>query len=335
MSKAFPIHVERTADGEYLLSWTEEFSERPVEVRAHARPDAAAAAVPVAGAASSGVRVNVARDGQRHYFHLTPERGESITAAQRDVPLEGGTNFRDLGGYRAADGRRVRWGRLFRSGHTAGLSERDQAHVAALDIRVCCDFRRSEELQVEPMRLPPATRIVSITISPGSNVSFFEQVAGGNVAPADMAAFMESVNREFVHHHSAQYRRMFEELLALDEGGFMINCAAGKDRTGFGAAMILAALGVAEHDILEDYLLSARYFPIEREIERVRRKYAGSGGTKLDVDLILPMMQTRAEYLRAGFDEIARTHGTSERFLADALGIGEMELRVLRERYTA
>ena len=68
MSKAFPIHVERTADGEYLLSWTEEFSERPVEVRAHARPDAAGAAVPVAGAASSGVRVNVARDGQRHYF---------------------------------------------------------------------------------------------------------------------------------------------------------------------------------------------------------------------------------------------------------------------------
>ena len=99
--------------------------------------------------------------------------------------------------------------------------------------------------------------------------------------------------------------------------------------------MILAALGVAEHDILEDYLLSARYFPIEREIERVRRKYAGGGGKKLDVDQILPMMQTRAEYLRAGFDEIARTHGTSERFLADALGIGEMELRVLRERYTA
>lgn len=335
MSNAFPIHVELTADGDYLLSWTEEFSEYPVQVRAHARADSVAAAEPVAGAARPGVRLSAPRDGQRHYFHLTPEQGEPITAAQRDVPLEGGTNFRDLGGYRAADGRRVRWGTLFRSGHTAGLSERDQAHVALLDIRVCCDFRRTEELQIEPTRLAPGTRVVSITIDPGSGTSFFQEVSRGNVAPADMARFMESINREFVNHHTAQYRRMFEELLALDDGGFLINCAAGKDRTGFGAAMILAALGVAECDILEDYLLSARYFPIEREMERVRRKYAGGGERKLDDELILPMMQTRAEYLRAGFDEIARTHGSSERFLEDALGIGAAELRVLRDRYTA
>ena len=259
MSKAFPIHVEQTPEGDYLLSWTEEFSDAGVEVRAHSAPDAAPGAEPVARAARPGVRI-AGLEGPRHYFHLQPEQGEGLTAAQRNVPLQAGTNFRDMGGYRGADGRRVRWGRLFRSGHTAALSERDQEVVAALDIRVCCDFRREDEHVIEPTRLPPSTRIVGLTVDPGSTSSFFQQVAERGAGPADMAAFMEEINREFVRHHAPQFRRMLGELLALEDGGFMINCAAGKDRTGFGAAMILAALGVAEADIVPNYLSRRHIF---------------------------------------------------------------------------
>lgn len=334
MSKAFPIHVEQTPEGDYLLSWTEEFSDAGVEVRAHAAPDAAPGGEPVARAARPGVRIS-GLEGPRHYFHLQPEQGEGLTAAQRNVPLQAGTNFRDMGGYRGADGRRVRWGRLFRSGHTAALSERDQEVVAALDIRVCCDFRREDEHVIEPTRLPPSTRIVGLTVDPGSTSSFFQQVAERGAGPADMAAFMEEINREFVRHHAPQFRRMLGELLALEDGGFMINCAAGKDRTGFGAAMILAALGVAEADIVADYLLSDRYFPIEREMDRVLRKYGGEAGGRLDPQLIRPMMETRREYIEAALEAIRRDYGSLERFLDEAMGVGPAERRELRERFTA
>ncbi len=110
------------------------------------------------------------------------------------LPLDAGTNFRDLGGYRTDTGRRVGWGRLFRSGHTAALSGRDVVYLDGLDIRVCCDFRRQDEHHVEPPRLPATTRVVSITIDPGSSTSFFERLAEGGVDPAEMAAFMEDAN---------------------------------------------------------------------------------------------------------------------------------------------
>lgn len=335
MSEAFPVHVERTPEGDYLLTWTESFSDHEVDVGSGSAPEAAAHSEPVVRGVRSGVRLAGIPDEGRRYFHLRPAHGEAMTAAERVLPLEAATNFRDLGGYRTDDGRRVRWGRLFRSGHTAELSERDVAYLDELDIRVCCDFRRQEEHYVEPSRLPPATRIVGVTVDPGSSTSFFSRLAAGGVSPAEMASFMEDVNREFVRHHSAQFRRMFEELLALADGAFMINCAAGKDRTGFGAAMILAALGVPEETVVADYLLSGRYFPIERELTRVRRKYAGDAGRALDEALVLPMMQTRREYIEAALAAIREDYGTLGRFLAEALGVDAAVRRELRERLTA
>lgn len=331
---AFPVHVARTPEGDYLLTWTDEFSNHDVDVSMGTAPELAAGSEPVVRAAHSGVRVAGGPGRRRRYFHLRPTRGEAVTAAERALPLDAGTNFRDLGGYRTESGRRVGWGRLFRSGHTDALSERDVAYLDGLDIRVCCDFRRLDEHHLEPPRLPVTTRVISVTIDPGSSTSFFERLAEGGVDPAEMAAFMEDANREFVRHHTLQFRRMFEELLALAEGAFMINCAAGKDRTGFGAAMILAALGVPEQAIVADYLLSGRYFPIERELARVQRKYSGHSGRVLDVDMMMPMMQARREYIEAALAAIREDYGTLEHFLEQALGVGAEARRELRERLT-
>jgi protein-tyrosine phosphatase len=333
MSKAFPVSIERTADGAYRLHWDEADFAGPVRVRVHTDPAQAPAAEPVLASAASGVRIELPAH-ERHYFHLEPVAGEPLTAAQRDISLQGGTNFRDMGGYRAADGRRVRWGRLFRSGHSAALTDQDREHLEGLGIRTCCDFRRDEERAIEPNGLPESIRIVGLQLMPGSALSFYERISSGDAKPQDMVDFMIAINRDFVRNNTEPFRGMFEQLLAQEDGAFMINCAAGKDRTGFGAAMILAALGVAEQDIVEDYALSMTYFPIQRELERVRRKYVPPGG-HFDVDVMMPMMEARGPYIAAALDEIRSMHGSSEAFLNDALGLGERELRLLRERLTA
>ena len=129
-------------------------------------------------------------------------------------------------------------------------------------------------------------------------------------------------------------RISYFDALAATDGAVLIHCAAGKDRTGFGAAMILAALGVPEQAIVADYLLSGRYFPIERELARVQRKYSGHSGRALDVDMMMPMMQARREYIEAALATIREDYGTLEHFLEQALGVGASARRELRERLT-
>lgn len=333
MSNAFPVSIERTPDGGYRLHWSESDLRGPVRIRVHTQPEKAPHAAPAVENAAPGVEIDP-RSSARHYFHLEPATGEALMAAQRDVPLEGGTNFRDMGGYRAADGRRVRWGKLFRSGHSSNMTDDDRERVAALDIRTCCDFRRDEERVIEPNGLPESVRIVGLQLMPGSAISFYERIAAGDATPADMAALMETINRDFVRSNTEPFRRMFEQLLAQEDGAFMINCAAGKDRTGFGAAMILMALGVPEQDIIADYMLSLTYFPIHRELDRVRRKYVPPGG-RFDKDVMMPMMEARGEYIAAALNEIRSLHASREAFLREAFGLGEGELRRLRERLTA
>ncbi len=333
MNKAFPVSIERTPDGAYRLHWDEADLAGPLRVRAHTDPGQVACAEPLADAASSGLQLELPGN-RRHYFHLEPAAGEALTAAQRDVHLEGGTNFRDMGGYRAAGGRRVKWGKLFRSGHSTGLTESDREHLSALDIRTCCDFRRDEERAIEPNGLPESIRIVGLQLMPGSALSFYELIVSGQARPQDMVDFMVSINRDFVRSNTEPFRHMFAHLLAQEDGAFMINCAAGKDRTGFGAAMILMALGVSEQDVIDDYSLSMTYFPIQRELARVRRKYVPDG-SPFNEEVMIPMMEARGSYIAAALDEIRALHGSPEAFMRDVFGLGDAELIRLRERLTA
>lgn len=333
MTPDFPVHVEKRGPGDYRIDWHADFSTGHVEIHVHARENAARHTAPLLRAAGPGADLRGLPEG-RQYFFLRPENGVGLEAAERGLTLEHGTNFRDLGGYRTDDGRRVRWGRLYRSGHTAKLTPRDREDIAALDIRVCCEFRRSEEQAADFAGLPEGIRCVDLEILPGNHKSFFDMVRSGLAKPEDLGPFMRGINRQFALDSNAQYRRMFEELLALSDGSFLIKCAAGKDRTGFGAAMILSALGVPRHTVFADYLLTQRYYPIEREMARIARRYQKNGDDTVDVSELRPMMEARAEYLQAAFDAIDAEYASVERYLEEALGVGPAERRLLRDRLT-
>jgi protein-tyrosine phosphatase len=72
----------------------------------------------------------------------------------RLLPLQGGQNFRDLGGYRTRDSRTVRWGVLFRSGAMNALTPADFAYLGRLGIRTVCDFRSTDERNAAPVQWP-------------------------------------------------------------------------------------------------------------------------------------------------------------------------------------
>jgi len=254
------------------------------------------------------------------------------TDRSRCLSLQGTPNFRDMGGYVTTDGRRVKWGRLFRSGQLSDLSASDLALLAGLGLDVVCDFRRTEEQERDPSLLPePGPRVVSLPITPGSNGSFLEEA--GSHWEADrrmMFDFMVDINRDFAMQQGEAYACMFDLLLQGEDTRMLVHCAAGKDRTGFAAAIILLALGVSRDTVMEDYLLTASYFHPPREIERLRDKY---GMETLDAETLLPVLEVHPEYLQAAFNAIDAEFASLEDYLDRHLGVDAAGRDLLRNRY--
>lgn len=177
----------------------------------------------------------------------------------RVLPLQGGRNFRDLGGYRSADGRTVKWGLLYRSGQMHDLTPSDYAYLQNLGIRTVCDFRDTRERTTEPTLWPaghsPKVRsddyaldMSSLKLPGDPSTWTHEQVV----------AAMTATYPKLLDQFRGQYRRMFAELLAGDVP-LAFHCTAGKDRTGVAAALLLTALGIPRATIIDDYLLSNQH----------------------------------------------------------------------------
>lgn len=254
-----------------------------------------------------------------------------LTWQERRLVLEGTPNFRDFGGYPVAGGRRVRRGMLFRSGQLAHLSDSDLVALERLQLDVVCDFRREDEQRLAPNRLPVGSppRTVSLPITPGSNDAVFASGALGFDGPQGMFDFMVAINQDLAENQGAAFGGMFRELLDRSETRSLVHCAAGKDRTGFAAAIILLALGVSREDVMEDYLLTRRYFVPGAEIDRLRHKYGLEG---LADEAILPMLEVHPEYLARALRSID-DYGDFDSYLGEVMGVEKAEREALRCRY--
>ncbi len=252
---------------------------------------------------------------------------------ERSIPLAGSINLRDFGGYPTIDGGTVRRGRLFRSGSLAGLSTAAQQTFVKLRIGLICDLRRDEERRAQPTPFPEgAPRRLEIPISPGSGDALYRELSEGVLSAKKSIDFMVRINRELARDHAGDYARMFEGLLKLEDRGFLVHCAAGKDRTGFACALILHALGVAEETVLEDYLLTNEFLEIESEIMKRLIAHFGSGHLP-DPELVEALAGVRPEYLRAAYQAIESEFEGVEQYLEHAIGLDAGARDLLRSRF--
>ncbi len=325
------VHIWRTPDGHHDLHWETSDPSTAVEVEPVVAAAACAAeARPLPPGSAGRIRVTGLPAVGRHYFRLRDSYGTEVVAPARGLGLPGGVNFRDFGGYRAADGRRVRWGYLFRSGNLSRLSGEAQGMFSSLGIDVVCDFRREDEQVSDPSRLPAGTRCINLAITPGSQGSALYGGRHRLTGAEAMAEAMRDINREFVRSQSERYAALFGHLLEPGNERFLVHCAAGKDRTGFAAALVLFALGVPRETVLEDYLLTRHYFDPFGELARVREKYDMH---HLEDEALLPMLQVDESYLGAALEAIEAGYGSVEAYLEKALGVGPAERAALAARY--
>lgn len=184
----------------------------------------------------------------------------------RLVPLEGGINFRDLGGYFSNDGRTVKWRRIFRCGHLAELTDSDIRAIEYLNITQIHDFRRIKEQDNLPSKYVSANTINDYNLFIGSMDKFWQHIQMADLT--DQLAHQLVVDAYTNCHQiiAPHYQKLFQYLLANTNNASLIHCTAGKDRTGLAAALILSALDVSREQIIDDYLLTQMYLDIDKMI---------------------------------------------------------------------
>ncbi|HEY7467099.1 MAG TPA: tyrosine-protein phosphatase [Dehalococcoidia bacterium] len=218
------------------------------------------------------------------------------TAYERRLPLEGCGNFRDLGGYEAADGRSVRWRRLFRSDALTWLTPEDLATLSAygLELTAGFDLRTPQELAVmEPgILFENGARHHHLPFVPsfGDDPEKIRTLAfaTGEVAGVEYVSLMEQSH--------ACFAGLFAALADEENYPAAFYCAAGKDRTGMISAVLLRALGVSDEQIIEDYALSG-----PPDIDRLRSRMQALGRVfdeKIDRTKLAAQPDTMVHFLR-------------------------------------
>ena len=228
------------------------------------------------------------------------------------VPLKGGSNFRDLGGYRTADGRLVRRGTVFRSAHLGSLMDEDRAALGQLGVRTIVDLRGVTEAAETPHLVEGVScRIVGAHIEPGVGDKIRGAVADGTASPHLMMQFLTDHYRDYPRRCAPGFRTLFATLSDGTHRPLVFHCTAGKDRTGFASALLLTLLGVPWETVMEDYL-------------RTNELWTGHIGRypELDIDTRAAIIEARTPYLEAAFEVVRGDFGTPEDFAEKALGIG-------------
>lgn len=322
-----PVHVERRDDGTYLLRWPDRMYVREIGVIApggqamFAQPEVA-----IDQEAMTAV-VALATPATRPLFAVTLADGRRLTAAERDLPLPSGVNFRDVGGYTTDDGRAVRWGCVYRAGSLAELSDADVAYLGRLGLRLACDLRSADEVARQPDRLPPGATHRHQEIV--GEVGRLRRVVTLYRKRHRVQELLADVYRVMLDQNGAVFAGVLR--LAADPANrpLVIHCTAGKDRTGLTVALLLRALGVPEETVVADYTLSNNAYGVlaGRLRPEMARLYAlGFGEVQLR-----PFLLAEARTLQDALAYLSRRYGSVAGYLQRA-GLDQDTLDRLREQ---
>lgn len=328
--------AERVSQGQLKVRWS---GASPVTLYASSDPDAPAGLMrPLkAGAVGGAAEVDL-QVSPRPYLLVQDQDGGTVRVAERLLPLKGGRNFRDLGGWRAADGRQVRWGRIYRSGVMVGLTPADIGYLSSLGLRVICDLRSRQERAAQPSPFT-GSEAQEVVATDYDMFSMAEVMRAPNRAAAIAAFARNYVGLTDIL--APQYTDLFARLVRR-QTPLAFNCSAGKDRTGLGAALLLSVLGVPRERVLADYALTEVYTPAPAYLNApIDPAHPPAGLTAQQAESLAHtpreamqvLMGSNPEILRQALAMIDAKYGGPIELAKARYGLNDLAIGHLRETY--
>ncbi len=254
---------------------------------------------------------------------LLPHEG-----GNRHIPLDGGANLRDIGGYRTTDGRYVRWGQVYRSGTLAGLNDSDMVTLSGLGLQVVCDLRSDTEVQDTPDRLPAHTRYVRAPVNADRRGDRRARLWALLFDKQRLMTMIPEIYRRVIDDHADAFGIVLRQLADPANLPALFHCTAGKDRAGLTAALLLLVLGVPEDVVIADYSLSNRHYAFyARYTQHYVRRLAVFGVTSADM---YPLLTADPQTLKGALGYMVEKYGSVTAYLRDRAGVDEPTLERIK-----
>jgi len=252
----------------------------------------------------------------------------------RVLSLEGVHNFRDFGGYPMAGGARLKRGYLWRSGQHHGATDADLERIAALNLASVFDLRSHRERTSHPCRREAQFR-AEVHHAPDPGEASAPHVAAARMVLENSA---QGTHDAYLRNYAGmpfrpELQQMIGRLIetaASGGGPILVNCMAGKDRTGLAVALVQTAAGLHPDDIMEDYSLTNTAGDVEARIAAGAETIRAMTGS-INEASVRVLMSVEPEYLEAAFAAIRERHGSMDSYLGDALQAGPARRAALRE----
>lgn len=244
---------------------------------------------------------------------------------ERHIVLTGAANFRDLGGYATADGRHVRWGKVYRSGELSRLTPADYERLAQLGIAVVCDFRRDSERKAAPTSWPGSTPPAILNL-PGEQTerSLAAGAAGAEGGTPALSPLLTASYPTYPTTLASSFKTVIQQIMT-QPGAVLYHCTAGKDRTGTFSAMLLTMLGVPQATVMEDYLLSNEFVATPARVDALVARGASR-------EAAIATIGVDRAYLDSMFAAIVKEFGSFDAYRRQALGISDAQLVDLKAK---
>ena len=309
--------AERAADGSHTLSWASPAS--TVTVTAYRNAEGTGEGVELGSAAGTGtlaVPADKLPAADRWYFRLTPDSGGPLTVTERSFGIESAKNFRDAGGYRTTDGRWVKYGQVYRTNKLSSLTDAEQARMLSQGISLDVDLRNFVERKEDPDRVPAGIEYrVADVASLEHGIEFHDPalmtlaeaialgLLSGSSDLGQSIGYPFMVNFEGADH---AFKDLLTGIATNDKGATVFHCSAGKDRTGWGTAVLLTILGVPRETVEADFLASNDYLGRDKAVE--------------------------LSWLRSAFDKADDLYGDFDTYVREGLGLDDATVQTLRAK---
>lgn len=247
------------------------------------------------------------------------------------TPLDGGINFRELGGNIAADGRRIKRGWLYRSGSLEALTPKDCDFLSSVPVAHILDYRDADEVAAKPDVLWHGVQYHHAPANPLSHEvsANLEQLTQQTIDAFDPETFMLELYRRLPFNNAA-YQTLSTLLMQPKGGAIVQHCAVGKDRTGIGAALVLFALGADRNTVLEDYLLTETTLAPFRAymLNKMSNKLNDKALEKFDY-----VLSVKEVFIDTALKSIDNLYGSPDLWLEKEYGLTAEHRQTLRDRY--